>query len=377
MFTQLCEQDFSFLTTMSRSRGTPRKHSAITSLLRHIQVSPVKSLGQNFLHDRNLARSIVDELRLETGDYVVEIGPGLGALTEHLLAAGATVLALEKDGRLASFLRGRYPSPALEVRHVDALKFDVSTLFTRPRVKLIGNLPYYVASELLHRFLEYPSPISLAVLMLQKEVVDRLIARSGTKEYGALTVLMQQHHQIRYLRKVPAEVFIPRPDVDSALVSIEPRQPSDLPAYDKEMLVALVRQGFSQRRKQLGKLLTGQIRNWAEAAAVVAVDPRARAETLALEKWIGLANYASPISRPSAAVEEQETFPVVDESDQFLYAAPRRKAHGDNLRHRAVHILIFNRGGEIFLQKRSRWKDRHPGAWDSSAAGHVFGGGRL
>jgi len=331
-------------------------------------------LGQNFLHDRNLGRWIVDQLEPRKDDYVVEIGPGLGALTDHLLQSGAQVLALEKDGRLAEFLLTRFGSERLEVRHGDALDFDVPILFAQPAVKLIGNLPYYIASQLLFKFLEYPSPISLSVLMLQREMANRLAATPGTKDYGALTVILQRHYHIKLLRKVPTAVFTPRPEVESAIVRITPRQAEELPAYDDALLVSLVRQGFSQRRKQLGKLLNDKVSDWPAAAEKLGLERTARAEILSLEQWIALANYIRPVALPGPTDDPNESFPVVDDSDRIIYAAPRGKVHGDNLRHRAVHILLFNEKGEVFLQKRSRWKDRNPGVWDSSAAGHVLAG---
>lgn len=343
-------------------------------MLRQIGVSPVKSLGQNFLHDRNLSRWIVDQLRATPDDYVVEIGPGLGALTGPLLQTGTRVLVLEKDGRLAEFLRHHFVSNRLEVTHIDALNFDVQTLFTKPAVKLIGNLPYYVSSQLLFRFLEYPSPICLAVLMLQKEMAERLAAQPGTKDYGALSVLVQRHYRVKVLRKVPTAVFIPRPEVDSAVVRISPRAPAELPDYDDQLLVTLVRRAFSQRRKQLGNVISSQVKDWAAAARIIGVDLKARAETLSLEQWIALVNYMRPIPGLHPGSEAEESFAVVDDCDHFLRSEPRAKVHGDNLRHRAVHILVFNEQTEVYLQKRSRWKDRHPGLWDSSAAGHVMAG---
>lgn len=362
------------MTRISRPRTDPPKLSETASRLREIQVSPVKSLGQNFVHDRNLSRWIVDQLRATSADYVVEIGPGLGALTGPILDSGARVLALEKDGRLADFLRNQFKNERLEVRHGDALDFNVQTLFTERTVKLIGNLPYYISSQLLLKFLEYPSPISLAVLMLQKEMADRLSASPSTKEYGALTVLLQRHYRIKFLRKVPTAVFIPRPDVDSAVISIIPRRSDELPAYDDELLVTLVRQGFSQRRKQLGNLLADHIKDWSAAAEAVGLNQKARAETLSLQDWIKLTNYVRPTAASEGHIDPEECFSVVDESDRVLGSAARRKVHGDNLRHRAVHILVFNKNGDVYLQKRSRWKDRHSCLWDSSAAGHVLAG---
>jgi 16S rRNA (adenine1518-N6/adenine1519-N6)-dimethyltransferase len=357
------------LTKITPRRSAPTKPSETTALLREIRVSPVKSLGQNFLHDRNLGRWIVDQLDADKDDLVVEIGPGLGALTGHLLETGARVLAIEKDRRLAEYLPQRFKTDRLKVRHGDALDFEVIALFTEPRVKLIGNLPYYIASQLLMKFLEYPSPIALTVLMLQKEMAERLSAAPSSKEYGALTVLLQRHYKIQFLRRVPTAVFIPRPEVDSAVVRITPRASTELPDYYDELLVSVVRQGFSQRRKQLGKLLQNYVQDWPAAAETLGLDRTARAETLSLDHWISLANYIRPIEAPETV---QERLAVVDDSDRVIGAAERQEVHGDNLRHRAVHILLFNGKGELFLQRRSRWKDRHPGLWDSSAAGHVL-----
>jgi 16S rRNA (adenine1518-N6/adenine1519-N6)-dimethyltransferase len=374
LFTPICEQDRSFLTKIPPPRSDVGKRSPTAAVLREIGVSPVRSLGQNFLHDRNLSRWIVDQLGPTNEDYVVEIGPGLGALTAPLLESGARILGLEKDRRLVDFLQKRFTGERLEVRHCDALDFDVPVLFTEPTVKLIGNLPYYISSQLLMRFLEDPSPISLAVLMLQKEMADRLSASPGTKDYGALTLLVQRHYRINLLRKVPATVFIPRPEVDSAVIRITPRPIAELPPFDDQLFVSLVRQGFSQRRKQLGKLLADYVSDWPAAAKSLGLDHQARAETVSLEQWIALTNFARPMPTPESVNSPAEYFPIVDDSDRVIGSAERGKVHGDNLRHRAVHILVFDRQGNLFLQKRSPWKDRHPGVWDSSAAGHVEAG---
>lgn len=350
------------------------KLSEIDATLREIRVSPVKTLGQNFLHDQNLARWIVDKAELTAEDYVVEIGPGLGALTQFALDSGARVLAIEKDRRLADFLRKRFATHRLEILHADALDFDVRRLFAQPRVKLLGNLPYYISSQLLLKFTKYPSPISLWLLMLQKEMARRISAAPGTRDYGALTLIVQLHYRVEYLRTVPASVFLPQPDVDSAFVRLSPRAPDELADYDAEAFPRVVRRGFSQRRKQLRNLLRDEIPAWSEAASAIGFDPRARAEELALEQWIALSNLARSADSSAQVSEGLECFPVVDEEDRVLGEAPRAEVHGNNLRHRAVHILVFNSLGELFLQKRSRWKDRHPRLWDSSAAGHVDAG---
>ncbi len=350
------------------------KLSEIDATLREIRVSPVRSLGQNFLHDRNLASWIVSKAELSADDCVIEIGPGLGALTEFILASGARVLAIEKDQRLVEFLRRRFADTRLEILHADALDFDLRPLFARRRVKVLGNLPYYIASQLLLKFTKYPSPISLWLFMLQKEMARRISAVAGTSEYGALTLALQLRYRVEFLRSVSASVFVPQPEVDSAFVRITPRSSHELPPCDVEAVMRLVRQGFSQRRKQLRNLLKKDVPAWEEASAALGFGSRARAEELTLEQWIALSNYsASPETRTGAG-EGTERFAVVDAQDQVVGEAPRREVHGNNLLHRAVHLFLFNRQGELFLQKRSPWKDRHPLLWDSSAAGHVDAG---
>src|SRR5262249_4902547 len=259
------------------------KLSEVSAVLREIGVSPVRSLGQNFLHDRNLARWIVDQANVTADDYVIEIGPGLGALTQFALAKGAGVLAIEKDKRLVQHLRDKFRTDALEIVHGDALEFDTRILYTQSKVKLLGNLPYYISSQLLIKFLEYPSPISLWLLMLQKELAKRLVAGPETSDYGALTLLLQLHHRVEYLRAVAANVFLPKPDVDSALVRITQRDPSELPRCDYTVFQELVRRAFSQRRKQLGKLIREKVPDWEDVATELALNQRARAEELSLE----------------------------------------------------------------------------------------------
>jgi 16S rRNA (adenine1518-N6/adenine1519-N6)-dimethyltransferase len=350
------------------------KLSEIEATLREIRVAPVKTLGQNFLHDRNLARWIVEKAELSPEDYVLEIGPGLGALTEFILDSGARVLALEKDRRLVEFLRKRFAGNRLEIVHGDALDFDLRPLFAERRVKLIANLPYYIASQLLLKFTKYPSPIMLWLFMLQKEMAKRISASPGTSDYGALSLVLQLQHRVEFLRSVPATVFLPQPDVDSAFVRITPRSPDELAPHDPEIFFRIVRQGFSQRRKQLRNLLRDEIPEWEKAAATIGFDSRARAEELGLKKWISLSNLVRSRETTDAPNATPERFPVVDAEDNLVGDAPRSEVHGNNLRHRAVHLFIFNQAGELFLQKRSPWKDRHPLLWDSSAAGHVEAG---
>ena len=241
-------------------------------------------------------------------------------------------------------------------------------------MKLLGNLPYNIASQLLIKYLAYPTPFSLVILMLQKEMAERLCAVASTKNYGALTLQLQFHYEIKYLRKVPATVFIPPPEVDSAVVSVRPRDAKTIPACDFDLFARLVRSGFSQRRKQLRNLLSDYVADWSQAASALEFDVQARAENLRLDQWVQLTNYLRPVSIPDREKSDAERFSIVDEEDRVLGSAPRGEVHGNNLLHRAVHILIFSKKGHVYLQKRSRWKDRHPLVWDSSAAGHVDSG---
>src|SRR4029077_376381 len=215
--------------------------------------------------------------------------------TRFLLEKGAQVLAIEKDARLAKFLRSRFEDERLEIVNADALKFDPRVLFAHRCVKLIGNLPYNISSPLLLKFLEHPRLISLCLLTLQKEVAMRLSASPCTHDYGALTLRVQLHHRVKYLRSVPATVFFPQPDVDSAVVRISPRDPLELPARDEELLLGLIRVGFSQRRKQLRKLLRDYAEDWDTISQRLNIDPKARAEELSLLQWIDLTNFITPV----------------------------------------------------------------------------------
>ena len=345
--------------------------SQIRIALDHAAVRPAKRLGQNFLHDQNLARWIVRQAKISSEDFVVEIGAGLGALTAEILQTGARLLALEKDARLANFLRERFRDPRFELRNADALEFDRRFLFAERNVKIIGNLPYYIASQLLVRYVDFPSPISLGLFMLQDEMARRLSAEPGIADYGALTLRLQLHHHVEYLRKIPRTVFFPRPEVDSAIVCFTPRDEKQVGIFDQKVFRTIVKLGFSQRRKQLRKLLASQIADWENISQRIGAPVAARAEELSREQWVALTNLIALGEEKIALRPAAERFPVVDENDRQIGIASRTEVHENNFRHRAVHVLIFNHAGELLLQKRSAWKDRHPLLWDSSAAGHV------
>lgn len=373
------------------------KLSTIQASLDQLGMQPTKSLGQNFLHDQNLADWIVAQLNLKPDEAWVELGPGLGALTEFALARSPRGLVIEKDGRLAGFLRERFPD--LEIVHGDASEYDVRELFARGPIKVLGNLPYYVSSQILFAFTGEPSPVSALIFTLQKELAERLSAGPWTKEYGALTLLVGRRWKVKYLRTLPGSVFMPAPKVDSAIVLLTPRPAGEVPACDGELFTRLVKQGFGMRRKQLRKNLAGRNLDWPALCRHLGVEETTRAEELSLEQWIALTNFVSaggtpiapmpPVSpdpvggsmSPAAAHLAQaaqdvhgEIFDVVDAEDRVTGQLSRYEVHRQKLLHRAVHIFVFNERGDLFLQRRSRWKDMHPLRWDSSAAGHVNAG---
>ena len=342
-------------------------------------MQPTKSLGQNFLHDQNLAEWIVAQSGLQPGDAWVELGPGLGALTEFALARSEKGFVIEKDGRLAGFLNERFPD--LEVLHGDAAEFDVRDLFARGPVKVIGNLPYYVSSQILFGFTAEPSPVDSLVFTLQKELAERLSAGPRTKEYGALTLLIGRRWKTKYLRTLPGSVFLPAPKVDSAIIKLTRKTPDEIAPCDGIRFTALVKQGFSQRRKQLRKMLASYALDWPKLTSELGVPETVRAEELSLDQWVALTNFVTEgnvtgktVSASGAQDVHGEIFDVVNEADEVIRRETRHTVHKEKLLHRAIHIFVFNERGELFLQRRSQWKDMHPRAWDSSAAGHVNSG---
>lgn len=332
--------------------------------------APTRGLGQNFLHDQNLARWIVGCLDIQPGDHIVEIGPGLGALTEFLAPHNIRLTLIEKDRRLARYLEEKFQGGTTSVFHADALDFDLRELWGDGPVKVVGNLPYYVSTPLIAKFTSALSPASRLVLTLQRELALRLNAVPRTKDYGAMTICVNRRWKASFLRKLPASVFFPAPKVDSAVIALDRRPATGVCPLDETIFESLVRRGFSERRKQLRNLLPELRERWVSVVAGLGVKETVRAEELSLARWESLALQVSPTSAQRA----DEMFDVVDEDDLVVGVEPRGVVHVNNLRHRAAHMLLSNAAGDIYLQKRSIWKDRNPGLWDSSAAGHLDSG---
>ena len=285
------------------------KLSEMRDLLATRGIQLTKSLGQNFLHDQNQLRRIVEAADLSKTDKILEIGPGLGPLTELLLQNTDEVLAIEKDARLVEFLRERFGSefrlqpvgrvptgppkggtPSLNLLHADALEFLQNEKQDWHDWKLVSNLPYSVASPILVELACGVRSPKKIVATLQFEVAKRLMTKPGDKDYGILTLLVQLDYEPRDWFKIPASCFFPEPDVDSACVILDRRETLLLPENQREMFVKIVKRAFSQRRKMMLKLLR---EDWPEdklerAFAKLKIPLQERAEKLGLELFIRL-----------------------------------------------------------------------------------------
>ncbi|KAB2637685.1 MAG: ribosomal RNA small subunit methyltransferase A [Verrucomicrobia bacterium] len=345
----------------------------IHEMLDQAGVLPSKQLGQNFLVDPNMARWIVAQLEASADDAVVEVGPGTGSLSEHLAGKVRRLILIEFDARLAAALSERFRGvPGVEVHHADGAKFDGRSLFKHRPLKFLGNLPYSSGGAILKNLLSRPHPFERAVIMLQKEVVDRLAASPGSKDYGVLSLRTQVNWLVKPLRTVPPEAFYPRPKIDSAVAVLQPRN-SGLPAFDARLFDELIRRGFAQRRKQLkNQLPPGP--EWAPLAASLGHPATVRGEELNLAEWVELTRAFDPHPLKNCPQNVDELFDVVDTDDQVTGTATRGDVHAKQLLHRAVHVFVFNKRGDLLLQRRSHLKDVHPGLWDSSVSGHLNAG---
>src|SRR5579884_423679 len=252
---------------------------------------PRKSWGQNFLIDHNIKQKILDIPGMQPEERVVEIGPGRGILTQGLLERGAEVFAIEIDPLLVETLRKEFSSTHLHLIQGDALHYRYDEIPSS--YKVIANLPYYISTPLLFRLLEERQRISRMVLMLQKEVAERLVAPVGGKIYGVLSVLVQLYADVRIAFSVSKSCFRPRPDVDSSVTVITPLSHPRVPIRDPAFFARVVRGAFAHRRKRLANALTdaGFPRAQAEAALQkMSLDRSRRGETLSLAEFALLAD---------------------------------------------------------------------------------------
>ena len=343
----------------------------LQELLKRYALAPSRKLGQSFLVDTAMSQWIASQLQIGPDDCVVEVGSGFGALTEHLVGKCRRLVLVEADGRLAKFLQEKYGSVGVEVVHADATEYDVRPLFLEGGVKFIGNLPYSVGNTILERFLDAPSPVTQAIIMVQKEVGDRFVAEPRSKNYGILTLMLQERWSITPLRTIGPDLFHPRPAVDSTIVRFDRRPPGELAPHSPEVYREVVKRGFSQRRKQLHNNLRLEAAKADEIFGAMGLKPSARAEELSLAEWVDLSNLIDPHPCSLLPPAATESLDVVDGNDEVIGTLPRREIHAGKHLHRAVHVFVRNKLGEIFLQFRSHLKDTHGLKWDSSASGHV------
>ena len=252
-----------------------------------------KRFGQNFLVDTQVIGSILAAIAPRRDDLIVEIGPGLGALTAPLIERLDRLHAVEIDRDIVARLRRRFPAEQLVLHEGDALSFDFGALAVGDQVlRVVGNLPYNISTPLLFHLAQFADRVYDMHFMLQKEVVERMVAETGSADYGRLSVMLQYRFVMDWLLDVPPESFDPAPRVDSAVVRLIPRRPEALTARDEQHFAALVAQAFSQRRKMLRNTLKGVIEDTVFKEAGIA--PTVRAEDLSVADYIRLSNAVAP-----------------------------------------------------------------------------------
>ena len=247
-----------------------------------------KHLGQHWLKDHDVLTEIADVAELTTDDTVLEIGPGLGTLTSRLLARASKVVAVEFDAELARKLPGQFPGKNLKVINQDILKFDTSTL---PKgYKIVANVPYYITSKIISTFSENPNPPAMMVLLVQKEVAERLSATAG--EYSVLAISAQIYYEVKLGSVVPSELFTPPPKVDSQVVVMHRRDQSKVNQANRANFFRLVKAGFSAKRKKLRTSLAGGLHldkgTVEDLLSQANISPDARAEDLEIDQWLTL-----------------------------------------------------------------------------------------
>ncbi|MGF7088355.1 16S rRNA (adenine1518-N6/adenine1519-N6)-dimethyltransferase [Kroppenstedtia sanguinis] len=261
-----------------------------------------KSLGQHFLTDPRILDQMIEAAGLDPEAGVLEIGPGIGALTERLAMAAGQVVAVELDDRLIPVLSSLFSEqPHVHILHGDVMNLDLTRLLRDylgdcHRISVVANLPYYVTTPILMRLLEEKLPLDRIVIMIQKEVAERLTASPGSKAYGSITVAARYYAETEWVTKVPAHVFVPRPQVDSAVIQLKIREQPPVEVRDEALLFRVIRAAFGQRRKTLlNALSTGAVLGQEKAILSrvlleAGIDPKRRGETLSLEEFAFLSN---------------------------------------------------------------------------------------
>jgi 16S rRNA (adenine1518-N6/adenine1519-N6)-dimethyltransferase len=252
--------------------------------MKHI---PRRRFGQNFLIDSGIINAIVSAIDPRRGDTVVEIGPGLGAITEPLLARLDHLHVVEIDRDLIARLKKQYPPTRMTIHEGDALAFDFASIGTG--LRLVGNLPYNISTPLLFHLADYVGIVRDMHFMLQKEVVERMVALPGESDFSRISVMLQYRFPLEWLIDVPPESFEPPPKVQSAVVRLIPKDASELNATSQDKLSQVVQIAFSQRRKMLRNTLKGTLSD--AGFAELGIDPTCRAEDLMVADYVRIANF--------------------------------------------------------------------------------------
>ena len=283
-------------------------HKATKEVVQKHNFKFSKSLGQNFLIDTNVIDRILEGARVQEGDYVIEVGPGIGTLTKEMGRTAEKVVAIEIDKTLIPILEETLADfPNIEVINQDILKVDVQELVKAKLnggpVKLIANLPYYITTPIVMKFLEEDIPVTDIVVMVQKEVADRMNAQPNSKEYGALSVAVQYYCDTEIVAKAPRHMFMPQPNVDSTVIGLHVREEKKYNVDNEDIFFKTVKASFGQRRKTLlnslgglGFLSKDQIKIALQEANI---DEKRRGETLSIEEFASLSNAVNRIHNES------------------------------------------------------------------------------
>lgn len=275
--------------------------SVTNHILKAFGLRMSKKLGQNFLIDASIVQGIVDAAEIQPGERVLEIGPGIGTLTQGLAEAGAEVTAVELDKKLPAVLAETLKAyDNVTIVPGDILKVNIPEIMGEGPFKVAANLPYYITTPILMTLLERHLPITRMVTMVQKEVAERMIAKPGSRTYGALSVAVQYYTEPEIVLDVPPRSFIPAPEVDSVVIACKVRETPAVDVMDEKMFFRVVKAAFGQRRKTLSNALKGgglpkeQVRDAMEAAGI---DPTRRGETLSLGEFAKLADEFTKLAK--------------------------------------------------------------------------------
>ena len=279
-------------------------HKATKEVVQKHNFKFSKSLGQNFLIDTNVIDRILEGARVQEGDYVIEVGPGIGTLTKEMGRTAEKVVAIEIDKTLIPILEETLADfPNIEVINQDILKVNVQELVKEKLnggpVKLVANLPYYITTPIVMKFLEEDIPVTDIVVMVQKEVADRMNAQPNSKDYGALSVAVQYYCDTEIVAKAPRHMFMPQPNVDSTVIGLHVREEKKYNVDNEDIFFKTVKASFGQRRKTLlnslgglGFLRKDQIKVALQEANI---DEKRRGETLSIEEFASLSNAVNKI----------------------------------------------------------------------------------